>query len=57
VNACGYWDCTFQTLSMIDGATLAVTNIGTWYGSYDTSPALAVNPVTNKVFVVNAGGD
>ena len=54
VNACGYNDCaSFQTLTILDGATLSQTTIGTGYGFYDEAPSVAVNPVTNKVFVVN----
>jgi DNA-binding beta-propeller fold protein YncE len=53
VNACGYDDCFIQTLTIIDGATLAQTTIGTGLGYYYTPPAVAVNTVTNKVFVVN----
>jgi len=53
VNACGNGACFNQTLTIIDGTTLSITTIGTGLGYYYTPPAVAVNPVTNKVFVVN----
>ncbi len=56
VNQCGYSYCSFQTLTIIDGSTLATTTVGTGWGYYYTPPAVAVNPITNKVFVVNACG-
>ncbi len=58
VNACGNGDCIFQvqTLTIIDGTTLSTTSIATGYGFYNIAPAVAVNPATNKVFVVNPCG-
>ena len=54
VNADGYGNgFFFQTLTIIDGVTLSTTTIGTGFGYYYTPPTVAVNPVSNTIFVVN----
>jgi DNA-binding beta-propeller fold protein YncE len=59
VNACGNTTCAYNhpgTLTIIDGATLATTTMGVQFSAYDTFPSVAVNPVTNEVYVLNPCG-
>lgn len=51
-GCCGY----SATLTVIDGATLSTTSINLQYNNYDVNAALAINPVTNKIYVTNSCG-
>lgn len=44
------------TLTVIDGATLSTTTVPLQYNYYYVDAALAVNPVTNKIYVTNSCG-
>jgi DNA-binding beta-propeller fold protein YncE len=59
VNACGNDnDCGSNgTLTIIDGATLSTTSIPVQSSTYDRIPSIAVNPVTNTIYVVNPCGN
>ncbi len=55
-NSCSGCSGDPATLTVIDGATLSTNSIDLQYNSYYVNAALAVNPVTNKIYVTNSCG-
>lgn len=55
-NSCSGCGGSSATLTVIDGATLSTTSINLQYNNYSVNAALAINPVTNKIYVTNSCG-
>jgi DNA-binding beta-propeller fold protein YncE len=57
-DACGTGGCggNVGTLTIIDGVTLATTTITLQYNYYSLFSTVAVNPVTNKIYVTSVCG-
>ncbi len=55
-NSCSGCGGYSATLTVVDGTTLSTTTINLQYNYYYVNAALAINPVTNKIYVTNSCG-